>query len=351
MTDDRPDSAPPRQPAGPPGHRPGPPGHPPGPPGPPAGPEWQRRPPPGAGDPGRDGGLRGWRSRHPGSLLTGVTALLLLAFVGVVGGAILVSMPSSGGTPVVFPTFGPPPGAPAATSAAPAATSAAPRTSGPFDGTPAAGFPQGQAGIVLPAAKRTGPFTEKQVAATLAKVRTVLVTARLDRRFMTADDPEPLIRQFARDARADMRKSFASDTFAAYATRLAPGARLTDDQPRVKGRISYRATKDADGVRILAVTTNFVWSYAFETGSTAPGDGLVVVHDTVVWSMPHPDDVDRGSNGLWIEDANSYAANIDCAAFDKGLLDLGTSNAGGPDGPDQDAVFDPAATLDLPDTC
>ncbi|MEU0154838.1 hypothetical protein [Micromonospora fulviviridis] len=278
--------------------------------------------------------------RHSGSLLTGVTALLLLAFVGVVGGAVLVSMPSTGGRPVVYPTFGLPAGTPAATSAAP------PRASGPFDGTPAAGFPQGQAGIALPAAKRTGPFTEKQVAAALAKVRTVLVTARLDRGFMTTDDPEPLIRLFARDARAGLRKSFASDTFAAYATRLAPGARLTADQPRVKGRISYRATKDADGIRILAVTTNFVWAYAFRTSSMVPGDGLVVVHDTVVWSMPHPDDVKRGSNGLWIEDANSYTANVDCAAFDKGLLGLGTRSFGGPD-----AVFDPAATLDLPDTC
>ncbi|MET7803117.1 hypothetical protein [Micromonospora chersina] len=342
MTDDRPDSTPPRQPAPAPGHRPGP----------PAAPQWPRQPPPGVVGPGRDGGPRSWRGRLSGSLLTGVTALLLLAFVGVVGGAVLVSMPSARGRPVVFPTFGPPSGAPSPTSAAPAATSAAPpRASGPFDGTPAAAFPQGQAGIVLPAAKRTGPFTEKQVAAALAKVRKVLVTARLDRQFMTGDDPEPLVRQFARDARAGLRKAFASDTFAAYATRVAPGARLTADQPRVQGRISYRATKDDDGIRILAVTTNFVWSYAFRTTSTVPGDALVVVHDTVVWSVPHPDDVESSSTGLWIEDANAYAANVDCAAYDKGLLDLGTHSFDGPDGPDLDAVFDPAATLDLPDTC
>jgi hypothetical protein len=335
MTDDRPDSVPSRHPAPTPGHRPGP----------PTAPEWLRQPPPVAADPSRDDGLQGWLSRHSGSLLTGATALLLVAFVGVVGGAVLVSMPSAGGRPVVYPMFGPTASTPAATSAAP------PRAAGPFDGTPAAGFPQGQAGIALPAAKRTGPFTEKQVAAALVKVRKVLVTARLDRRFMTTDDPERLVRQFAHDARADLRKSFASDTFAAYATRLAPGARLTADQPRVKGRISYRATKDADGIRILAVTTNFVWSYAFQTSSSVPGDGLVVVHDTVVWSMPHPHDVERSSNGLWIEDANSYAANIDCAAFDKGLLGLGTRSFGGPDGPGPDAVFDPATTLDLPDTC
>ncbi|WP_236648434.1 hypothetical protein [Micromonospora sicca] len=132
---------------------------------------------------------------------------------------------------------------------------------------------------------------------------------------------------------------------------LTPGARMTGDQPRAKGRISYRATKDAGGIRILEVTTNFVWAYAFRTSGTVPGDGVVVVHDTVVWSVPHPDDVDRSSNGLWIEEANLFASNIDCAAFDKGLLDLGTPSVGGPDDPDPDAVFDPDKTLDLPDTC
>ncbi|MGW5671156.1 hypothetical protein [Micromonospora sp. NPDC003776] len=287
-----------------------------------------------------------------------MTVLLLLAFVGVVGGAVLVSMPHAGGRPVGYPTMSWPAGPTAAaptTATGPVGgtpTATAPTTAtGPFDGTPAAAFAEGPAGITVPAAERTGPFTERQVAAALAKVRKALVTARLDRRFMTGKDLEPFIRQFARDARAGLREDFASDTFAAYATRLAPGARLTADQPRVKGRITYRATRDPDGIRILAVTTNVVWAYAFPNDSATPGDGLVVVHDTVVWSVPHPDDVTRGSDGLWIEKADSYAANIDCAAFAKGLLALGVPRHGGADGPDPDAVFDPDATLNLPDSC
>jgi hypothetical protein len=331
MTDDRPNSAPPRTPTPAPASGAGP----------ATTPQWPPRPQIDA-DSSRGGRLRVWLGRHSGGLLSG---LLVLAFVGVVGGAVLVSMPTAGGRPVVFPTISQPAGEQTGAPTSP------PASAGPFDDPPAAAFPAGLAGIVLPAAKRSGPFTENQVAAALAKVRTALVTARLDRRFMTAKDPEPLIRQFARDARADLRKELASDTFAAFATRLAPGSRLTTDQPRVKGRISYRASKDADGIRILAVTTNFVWAYAFETSSTPPGDELVVVHDTVVWSVPHPDDVDQASKGLWIEDADSYAVNIDCAAFDKGLLGLGTPSSGGPEEPDPDAVFDPDKTLDLPDTC
>ncbi|WP_254909589.1 hypothetical protein, partial [Micromonospora sp. NBS 11-29] len=248
-------------------------------------------------------------------------------------------------TPAAYPTISPPSGEQAVSSASP------PPATGPFDGTPAADFPAGTAGIALPRAKRTGPFTEKQVTDTLARVRKALLTARLDRAFFAAKSPERLVRQFAPDARAGLRDDFPHGEASSYATRLAPGARLTADQPRVKGRISYRATKDRDGIRILEVTTNFVWAYAFPTASTTPGDGVVVVHDTVVWSTPHPADVTAGSVGLWIEKADSYASNIDCAALEKGLLALGKPSFGGPADPDPDAVFDPDKTVDLPDTC
>ncbi|MGC4895783.1 hypothetical protein [Micromonospora sp. DT31] len=59
----------------------------------------------------------------------------------------------------------------------------------------------------------------------------------------------------------------------------------------------------------------------------------------------------RASRGLWIEKSNSYAYNIDCAAFTKGLLALGGPAVGGPAGPDPEAVFDPDKPVDLPDTC
>ncbi|MDZ5442632.1 hypothetical protein U2F26_07795 [Micromonospora sp. 4G57] len=307
-------------------------------------PDWLRHPQFDA-EPSRADRRRIWLSRHSVKLLGGAAALLLLTFFGLVGTTGYRALQRWGEPPAAHPTISLPTGEQASSSASP------PSAAGPFDGTPAAAFPEGAAGIALPAAKPTGPFSKKQVAAALAKVRTALVTARLDRRFATTKDPEPFIRQFAPDARADLRKDFASDVFATYATKLTPGARMTGDQLRAKGRISYRATKDAGGIRILEVTTNFVWAYAFRTSGTVPGDGVVVVHDTVVWSVPHPDDVDRSSNGLWIEEANSFASNIDCAAFDKGLLDLGTPSFGGPDDPDPDAVFDPDKTLDLPDTC
>ncbi|WP_018785903.1 hypothetical protein [Micromonospora sp. CNB394] len=68
-------------------------------------------------------------------------------------------------------------------------------------------------------------------------------------------------------------------------------------------------------------------------------------------AAPHPADVTTASAGLWIERADSYASNIDCAALDKGLLALGRPSFAGPADPDPDAVFDPDKTVDLPDTC
>ncbi|MFI7221472.1 hypothetical protein [Micromonospora maritima] len=303
-------------------------------------PDWLRQP---TADvrPGLVDRLRIRLGRHSLALLGGTLVLVLLVCFGAAG---LLSYEGSQ-RPAAHPTISPPSGEQAVSSASP------PPAAGPFDGTPAAGFAEGAAGIALPRAKRTGAFTEKQVADALAKVRKALVTGRLDRAFFTAKDPERLVRQFAPDARAGLRDDFSTGAAVSYATQLAPGSRLTADQPRVRGRVSYRATKDAGGIRVLEVTTNFVWAYPFLTASVAPGDGVVVVHDTVVWSVAHPDDVKRSSAGLWIDKADSYGSNIDCAAFDKGLLRLGTPSLGGPADPDPDAVFDPDKTLDLPETC
>ncbi|RZU74047.1 hypothetical protein EV384_2487 [Micromonospora kangleipakensis] len=287
----------------------------------------------------------GWE-RHSAKLLAGVAALLVLGLFAVVGTVGYRFFEKVGDGPAAYPTITQPAGV-QATSAA-----SAPAAAGPFAGTPAEAFPDGAAGITLPPAKRTGNFTAKQASAGLRKVRAALVTARLDRAFMTSEDPEPLIRQFAPDARAGMREDFDSAVFASYATRLAPGARLTKHQPRVKGTVTYRATRDSDGIRVLEVTTNFAWAYAFQSTGAAPGDGVVVVHDTLLWHVPHPDDVESASVGLWLQDSDSYASNIDCAAFDKGLLDVGAPTYGGPVATeDPDAMFDPNRSLDIPDTC
>lgn len=308
-------------------------------------PEWLRQPPAEV-TPDLADRWRIWASRHSGKLLAGTAAALLLAFFGLVGTTTYRSFQRWGQGPAPYPTISQPPGEQASTSASP------PAAAGPFDDTPAAAFPEGAAGIALPTARRAGPFTEKQVATTLAKVRKALVTARLNRAFITSEDPEALIRQLAPDARGSIREDFTSGSFGSYATRLGPGARLTKHQPRVNGRVTYRATRDSGGIRMLEVTTNFVWVYALQTTSTVPGDGLIVVHDTVIWHLPHPADVRDSSNGLWLWDADAYVTNVDCVDLNKGLLKIGTPTFGGPASTeDPDAVYDPDRSLEATQAC
>ncbi|WP_262287277.1 hypothetical protein [Micromonospora sp. MA102] len=292
--------------------------------------------------------LRIWFGRHARGLRLGVGAVLVLALLAYLGAAGYRYVQRPADPPRAYPTVSPPAGIQATTAASP------PPAAGPFDGTPASTFPEGAAGITLPAAKATGGFTAKQVSAALTKIRTALVTARLDRTFMTAKDRERLVRQFAPADRQHVRDELSDAEFVSLATRLAPGARLLPDQPRVKGRVTYRATRDDQGIRVLRVTTNFVWAYAFQGPRVVPGDEVVVVHDTLVWEMPHPDDVRSRDNGLWVTDIRSYVANVDCAAIHKGLLDVGKGGDGKPVAsptPDADSLYDPDRSLDIPDTC
>ncbi|MFV2111438.1 hypothetical protein ACFHW0_03735 [Micromonospora sp. LOL_025] len=278
------------------------------------------------------------------------------AVIAVVGGALVLVLllgvgwfdlwRRAGETPRSYPTTSPPPGVSATSDATPAPPA------DNFAGTPAAAFAEGAAGITLPPARRTGVFSASEVAAALADVRAAMLLARLDRKFLAGGELDRFVRMFAPESRSSMRADFRDSSFASYATRLAPGARLTADQPRVKGRVTYRATRDSDGIRVLEITTNFVWAYAFRTLDPTPGAGVVVVHDTVVWHVPHPDDVTKAGVGLWLVEADSYASNMDCVSIDKGLLALGASSYGLPlDTEDPDAVFDPDRSLDIADTC
>lgn len=61
----------------------------------------------------------------------------------------------------------------------------------PFAGTPAEGFAEGAAGIVLPPAEPVGDFTADAVAEALTQVRQALVAARLAPGMLVDHDPGP----------------------------------------------------------------------------------------------------------------------------------------------------------------
>jgi hypothetical protein len=233
----------------------------------------------------------------------------------------------------------------AATSTATAAAG------GPFAGTPAANYPQGAAGITLPRAAATGGFTAKQVSTALAGVKKAMVAGRLDSQMLVSRNPEPFLKLLAPAARADLRKDFSSDDFSVYATQFAPGAKRATEAPRVKGRISYRATK-VEGIPVLEVTTNFVWVYPFQVSGSRAGDGLVVVHDELIWQILQPTKVKTSFRGVWLDRGEFYASNIDCDQFEKGLVAPGKLALGVDPGDDNpDSMFDPDRTLDISNDC
>jgi hypothetical protein len=228
-------------------------------------------------------------------------------------------------------------------------------TSGdPFAGTPAAEFADGEAGIQLPEAQAVGDFSAEQVADTLALVEDALIATRLDTTMLVEHDPEPFIALMSEDNQPGLREEFTSANFGYFASQFADGAELAIPTPRVDGDITYEATTDDAGYRVIEVVTSFVWAYAFEVPSDDPElDGVVVVRDELVWQVAHTDDVADTSEGLWLWDGEGYAWGIDCDAFDRSLLSPQTeleSDFFG-DAATEDEVYDPAGSLDIGNTC
>ncbi|MCZ7439120.1 hypothetical protein O7598_22110 [Micromonospora sp. WMMC241] len=223
---------------------------------------------------------------------------------------------------------------------------------GVFAGTPAATWPAGAAGITLPPARPTDGFTAAEVSAGLARVRAAMLTARLDRAFMTGDSPTPLLRHFAPAARDTVRKDWSTATIGTYATRVSPDVRLTPDQPRAKGAITYRGIRDAGGARTLEVTSNVVWVYGFRDLDSRTGRSVVLLHDEVVWRLPRAGDVVRSDRGLWLHRMSSYGWGVDCDAIKHGLVRPGRADPDAPPFPeDPDRLYDPAHPIELPVSC
>jgi hypothetical protein len=222
---------------------------------------------------------------------------------------------------------------------------------GPFDGTPAAGFAEGTEGIQMPEAEAVGDFTAQEVADTLALVEEALVAARLDPTMLVDRDPGPFLELLAPDDRPFLQEEFDTVNFGYFASQIADGAELAPDPPRVDGEVTYQATTDEDGIRVIEVVTRFVWAYAFVVPQGQDLNGVVVVRDELVWQVPHVEDVREESLGLWLWEGESYAWGIDCGPFEQSLLAPQTESRFGFGGPDDDQVFDPEGSLEFEDTC
>ncbi|MEV0809485.1 hypothetical protein [Micromonospora sp. NPDC050200] len=258
---------------------------------------------------------------HSGKVLGAVVALVALALVTLlgIGGVSFVQRVRDGESPI--------PGRAATRPPAPRPTDESGNSLGPYVATPAESFAEGEAAIVLPAARATGPFTAKQVTDGLAAVKRAMVEGRLAPR-MLRGEPDLFLAQLAPDARDDIRADLADGANLGYATRITdeadPGLK-PGESVRARGTLEYRATTVSDGVRVLEITTRHIWVYPFDLWlpqQYPPGAELVTVRDQVVWQLPHPDDVRPAARGLWIDTADVTLQNASCAALEHGYLAL-----------------------------
>jgi hypothetical protein len=278
-------------------------------------------------------------------IVSGVLTFTLVACLAViVKGGFANVFNGFGADSLTYPTAAAPSGV-SATSTAKAAPT------GPFEDTPAARYPEGEAGITLPAAAAVPGFTAAQVGAKLQQVKRALIAARLDSTMVVSQDPSTLLGQLSVESNKQIKPYFDKKDFFGFASQIAPGFTLTGDPIRVSGRVTFRGSTE-NGVRLLEVITNFVWVYPFSGELEQPGDHLVVVHDEVRWDIPVEADVDKSYRGLRLSGWDGFASNMDCDLLKDSLLGLGKPKlvAAGTT-TDDNSAFDPSHSLNVASTC
>ncbi|MEV4512139.1 hypothetical protein AB0K00_24610 [Dactylosporangium sp. NPDC049525] len=291
--------------------------------------------------------IRSSRARSVLFIASAVAAAVLLAAAlptirTYLPGGSAYSADSSADSPL-YPTQAVPSGVSATTTASAAPTD-------PFEGTPAATYPKGEAGITLPPATAVTGFTAAQVDAALQQVRKALVAARLDQQMLVGHDPAALLALLAPNSAKGIKTWFDGTEFSALATWIDPAAHLDPaEEVRVSGRITFDSA-EVDGIQTLRITTNFVWVYAFTGNGRNP---LAAEHDETRWDFPATGRLRAADKGMWVGAVKGYMAWIDCAAAGKGLLAPYRSGAGAQPGPteDPDAYLKADHSLTIADDC
>jgi len=224
----------------------------------------------------------------------------------------------------------------------------------PFLDTPAAGWPDGEAGIVVPAATRVGSYSADAVAAGYQRVRQVLITARLDRAVLVGHDVQRYLALLAPDAAAQVGPDLTqpSPDGHYWATRIADGFHLLPVQPKVLG--SMWAEQDPDGA--LLIHTNYVFAYAFDPGDADVVDAMDIVtvdREDADYTITNGDWA-ASAQGVWPGAVSAYGYSIACDAYERGELAPAYSErrpGGLGSGLDEKQAFDPKAPMPTADTC
>lgn len=138
---------------------------------------------------------------------------------------------------------------------------------GPFEGSRAEDWAEGEDGFVMPKAKALGGLSKKQVAEGLERARELLAAAHLDRGTLMGGKPAPFIKLLHPDQRSWFRKNLdrgKKGTTRSWVLSFAPKtAEQATDVIKVHGRTKLSAFKK-DGITGARLETNHLVVYAIQ---------------------------------------------------------------------------------------
>jgi hypothetical protein len=211
-------------------------------------------------------------------------------------------------------------------TAAPTAptSSAAPDTptlDRPFAGSPAEGWADGAAGIVVPKAAPVGSLTRAQVATALRQTKALLIDANLNPATLRGDRPatalatlDPKQPKLLDDVKSRLREPGKERDPLALFSRFDPGeTRLVGDVVKTRGRMTFKAGEHAS----VAVHVDYTFVYP-----VAPADkGSTEVTRTIVRrvldvEVADPRKYQATQGKLWILRFDQDLANSACDVYD-----------------------------------
>lgn len=171
----------------------------------------------------------------------------------------------------------------------------------PFAGSPASGYANGAAGIIVPAARPAGTFSAAEVAAAYTRTRRLLIAIDLDWPTLQGGAPDAYTSLLVSQQRSTFvhgldkigldKKGYTLST-RALITSFAPGStQFLTRTVKVRGTMTAASAKDKYGRVILEVKANYLFVYAVEPPHQ-PADWMrVVVHtygpvDFARWDDP-----------------------------------------------------------------
>ncbi|WP_134734037.1 hypothetical protein [Amycolatopsis nivea] len=217
----------------------------------------------------------------------------------------------------------------------------------PFLDTPAQNWPEGIAGLKIPAPAKVGTFSAKQVGEAQEQVKHAVEIAQFDPDTQVGRHPSGYVGLFAPDARKDLEAHVQG-----YVTYFAEGYHLLPVPPRMTGRMTVRPGASGE----LTVHVSYVVAYAFDPGSRVvygPADlepFVRVDRDYVLRSGPR---WAPGSRGLWTGDGGGFYTSIACRTGNPEDLAPAFSDPdyGGPSMSRAPGQFDPDKPLPTKGNC